>query len=210
MESKKNINISGRKNIVGLSSTTTTTTTMGTSETSETSDENHHNDTNHTNSVNINEICRKRAACEQWKLPDHYFTYSHQFNIISKLYMNLDNDVIENREIYIKEITKKISGYKRQDIDKDIYSKNTFISLEELIEKLLCSKLKCFYCKCECELIYENVLSKRQWTLDRIENDAGHNADNVVICCLECNLKRGTMDSGRFKYGKQLKFKKVG
>jgi hypothetical protein len=146
MESKKNINISGRKNIVGLSSTTTTT--MGTA--SETSDENHHNDTkdiNSVNIVNIDEICRKRAACEKWKLPDHYFTYSHQFNIISKLYMNLDNDVIENREIYIKEITKKISGYKRQDIDKDIYSKNTFISLEDVIDKLLCSKLKCFYCK---------------------------------------------------------------
>ena len=120
---------------------------------------------------------------------------------------NFSEDLIEHE---LKEITKKISGYKRQDIDKDIYSKNTFISLEELIEKLLCSKLKCFYCKCECELIYENVLSKRQWTLDRIENDAGHNPDNVVICCLECNLKRGTMDSGRFKYGKQLKFKKVG
>ena len=205
MESRKNINISGKKNIFGLSLSTTTDTT-----TSELRDGNNDNNISSVNIVNIEDICRKRAACEKWNLPDHYFTHSHQFNIVSKLYMNLDNDVIENREIYVKEITKKISGYKRQDIDKDIYSKNTFISLEELIEKLLCSKLKCFYCKCECELIYENVLSKRQWTLDRIENDAGHNADNVVICCLECNLKRGTMDSGRFKYGKQLKFKKVG
>jgi hypothetical protein len=200
MESKKNINISGRKNIFGLSSIT------GTGITNEMRDENHYND---INSVCIDENCRKRAACEKWNLPDHYFTHLHQFNIISKLFMNLDNDVIENREIYIKEITKKIAGYKRQDIDKNVYSKNTFISLEDVIDKLLCSKLKCFYCKCECELIYENVLSKRQWTLDRIENDAGHNADNVVISCLECNLKRGTMDSGRFKYGKQLKFKKV-
>ncbi len=198
MESRKNINISGRKNIFGLLINETAIKTEK---------------SNNVNDVvndfgNIN--YRKRAACEKWNLPDHYFTHSHQFNIISKLYMNLDNDVIENREIYIKEITKKLSGYKRQDADKQFYSKDAFISLEELIEKLLCSKLKCFYCKCECELIYENVLSKRQWTLDRIENDAGHNADNVVICCLECNLKRGTMNSGRFKYGKQLKFKKVG
>jgi 5-methylcytosine-specific restriction endonuclease McrA len=198
MESKKNINISGKKNIYGLLINETKT---------------------RSNASDVNDVVndfgnlnyyRKRAACEKWNLPDHYFTHSHQFNIISKLYMNLDNDVIENREIYIKEITKKLSGYKRQDIHKDIYSKDTFISLEELIEKLLCSKLKCFYCKCGCELIYENILSKHQWTLDRIENDAGHNADNVVICCLECNLKRGTMDSDRFKYGKQLKFKKVG
>ena len=200
MESTKNISISGKKNVHGLSSTTTTGTM------SEMRDGNNHD----ISSVNIDDTCRKRAACEKWNLPNNYFTYSHQFNVLSKLYMNFENDVINNREIYIKEITKKISGYKRQDIDKNVYSKNTFISLEELIEKLLCSKLKCFYCKCECELIYENVLSKRQWTLDRIENDAGHNADNVVICCLECNLKRGTMDSGRFKYGKQLRFKKVG
>ena len=209
MESRKNINISGRKNIFGLSLSTTTDTTTDTT-TSELRDGNNDNNISSVNIVSIEDICRKRAACEKWNLPDHYFTHSHQFNIVSKLYMNLDNDVIENREIYVKEITKKISGYKRQDIDKDVYSKNTFISLEELLEKLLCSKLKCFYCKCECELIYENILSKRQWTLDRIENDAGHNADNVVICCLECNLKRGTMNSGRFKYGKQLKFKKVG
>ena len=209
MESRKNINISGKKNIFGLSLSTTTDTTTDTT-TSELRDGNNDNNISSVNIVNIEDICRKRAACEKWNLPDHYFTHSHQFNIVSKLYMNLDNDVIENREIYVKEITKKISGYKRQDIDKDVYSKNTFISLEELLEKLLCSKLKCFYCKCECELIYENILSKRQWTLDRIENDAGHNADNVVICCLECNLKRGTMNSGRFKYGKQLKFKKVG
>ena len=197
MESTKKINISGKKNIFGLLINETETK----SNVSDVPDVN--------NFGNIN-YYRKRAACKKWNLPECYFTYSHQLNTISKLYMNLDNDVIENREIFIKEITKKLYGYKRQDIDKHIYSKDTFISLEDVIEKLLCSKLKCFYCKCHCELIYENILSKCQWTLDRIENDAGHNVDNVVICCLECNLKRGTMDSGRFKYGKQLKFKKVG
>lgn len=201
MESKKNININGKKNIFGLF----TTSTSNTETTSDVHDKIY--------SVNLNKngdgVGKKRAACEKWNLPDHYFTHSHQFSVVSKLYMNLENDVIENRDIYIKEITKKISGYKRQDTDKDVYSKNTFISLEDVIEKLLCSKLKCFYCKSTCELIYENILSKRQWTLDRIDNDVGHNVDNVVICCLECNLKRGTMDSGRFKYGKQLTFKKI-
>ena len=187
-ESKRNINISGKKNIYGLMKMEDTTSA--------------------TSELDV-KYYGKRAACEKWNLPDHYFTYSHQFNTISKLYMNLDNDIIDNQNIYIKEFIKKLYGYKRQDIDKHFYSKDTFISLEELIEKLLCSKLKCFYCKTACELIYENILSKHQWTLDRIENDAGHNADNVVICCLECNLKRGTMDSGRFKYGKQLKFKKL-
>jgi len=151
----------------------------------------------------------KRAASEHWDFPEHCFTYSHQFNVISRLYLNAEDDGIDNRLIIIKELLKKISGYKRQDIDKTLYNKHLFISLEQLTEKLLCSKLKCFYCKLACELIYKTVLSRRQWTLDRIDNDLGHNADNVVICCLDCNIKRGTMDSGRFKYGKQLTFTKV-
>jgi len=209
MESKKNININGKKNIFGLFTESTLTSTSTSTSNIETTSDVH----DKIYSVNLNKSGdgggKKRAVCEKWNLPDHYFTHSHQFSVVSKLYMNLENDVIENRDIYIKEITKKISGYKRQDTDKDVYSKNTFISLEGVIEKLLCSKLKCFYCKSTCELIYENVLSKHQWTLDRIDNDIGHNVDNVVICCLECNLKRGTMDSGRFKYGKQLTFKKI-
>ena len=214
MESTKNINISGKKNICGLlinnETAIKTETRTNETRTNETrSNANNVNDVIDVNDFGSSNYYRKRAACEKWNLPAHYFTHSHQFSVVSKLYMNLDNDVIENRDIYIKEITKKLSGYKRQDADKHFYLKDTFISLEDVIDKLLCSKLKCFYCKCECELIYENILSKRQWTLDRIENDAGHNADNVVICCLECNLKRGTMDSGRFKYGKQLKFKKL-
>jgi hypothetical protein len=203
MESKKNININGKKNIFGLFTTSTSTSTT------ETTGDIH----DKIYSVNLNKSGdgggKKRAVCEKWNLPDHYFTHSHQFSVVSKLYMNLDNDVIVHRDLYVKEMSKKISGYKKQDIDKKIYSEDTFISLEDVVEKLLCSKLKCFYCKCECELIYENILSKRQWTLDRIDNDVGHNVDNVVICCLECNLKRGTMDSGRFKYGKQLTFKKI-
>jgi 5-methylcytosine-specific restriction endonuclease McrA len=67
------------------------------------------------------------------------------------------------------------------------------------------SKLKCFYCKETCHLLYQNIFEKKQWTLDRINNNQGHNTDNVVIACLECNIKRGDMDSERFKRGKEIK-----
>ena len=53
--------------------------------------------------------------------------------------------------------------------------------------------------------MYENVREKKQWTLDRIDNDIGHTSDNVVICCLECNLKRGRLDDKKFKFTKQMK-----
>ena len=79
------------------------------------------------------------------------------------------------------------------------------ISLDQVIERLMVSKLNCFYCHGHCELLYRDVLSKKQWTLDRIDNNVGHNHDNVVISCLECNVKRGDMDSERFKRGKEIK-----
>jgi 5-methylcytosine-specific restriction endonuclease McrA len=153
-------------------------------------------------SVKPNEL--KRTSCEKWDLPEHCFTHAYQFCEISKLYLDVEDSNVEHRRLIIKELTTKISGYKRQDIEKNIFKKDLFVSLEDVIDKLLCSKLKCFYCKRQCELLYKNVYSKQQWTLDRIDNDVGHNVDNVVISCLECNLKKGTMDSERFKYGKQI------
>ena len=153
----------------------------------------------------------KRSSCEKWDLSEHCFTHAYQFCEISKLYLNMEDASVEHRSLIIKELSTKISGYKRQDVEKKIFQKDLFISLENVIDKLLCSKMKCFYCKQSCELLYKNMYSKQQWTLDRINNDLGHNADNVVISCLECNLKRGSMDSERFKYGKQigLTFRKV-
>lgn len=155
----------------------------------------------------------KRAVSKDWNFSEDVFTYKYHLNVISRLYLNIDDNEIEHRSTFIKELTNKLYGYKRQDIDKQkqlsVETIETIeipiLSLETLIEKLLCSKLKCIYCKQICELIYTSVLSKRQWTLDRINNDIGHTADNVVICCLDCNLKRGTMDSTRFKNGKQLR-----
>ena len=50
---------------------------------------------------------------------------------------------------------------------------------------------------------------KHQWTLDRIDNSIGHNKENVVISCLECNLKRRTTEIDRFTFTKQLKITKL-
>ena len=166
------------------------------------------NDTHHTdsNSKNVSTKSKEliRTSSEKWNLSEHCFTHTYQFCEISKLYLNVEDDSVEHRSIILKELTNKISGYKRQDVEKKVYQKDLFVSLENVIDKLLCSRLKCFYCKQCCELLYKNVYSKLQWTLDRIDNSVGHNIDNVVISCLECNIKKGTMDSDRFKYGKQI------
>ena len=104
-----------------------------------------------------------------------------------------------------KSIEKKIKGYENQDIKKDKLNKKKLINYEDLLEILVISKLKCYYCKCDCLLMYDNVREKKQWTLDRLNNDEGHNRDNVVVSCLECNLKKGTIDDKKFKFAKQMR-----
>jgi len=102
--------------------------------------------------------------------------------------MNCDiNDEI-NKTILNKELKKKIAGYKGQDNKKHIYDDDNFITLERVYEKLIESKHKCYYCKCDVKIIYNNNREPLQWTLDRIDNNLGHNYDNCVICCLKCNL----------------------
>ena len=72
------------------------------------------------------------------------------------------------------------------------------------MEKLVVSKLKCYYCRDNCLLMYNNIREKKQWTLDRLDNSDGHTSENTVICCLDCNLKRGTLNDEKFKFTKQL------
>ena len=144
----------------------------------------------------------QRKSVTSWNIDVSYFTYLKQIKLINSLYLEQS---VEHAILAKREITKKIKGYKTQDIQKTLFDKDKIISLEQVIERLMESKLNCFYCRDHCEVLYKDVLSKKQWTLDRINNALGHNHDNVVVCCLECNVKRGDMDSERFKRGKEIK-----
>ena len=144
----------------------------------------------------------ERKDTLKWLFDESFFTYHKQIQIINTMYLEQSQ---EYETVLKREIDKKLKGYKNQDIQKELFDLNGFISLDQVVEKLVLSKLKCFYCKEKCEYLYKNIFAKKQWTLDRIDNDYGHNCDNVVICCLECNIKRGDMDSERFKRGKEIK-----
>jgi len=151
------------------------------------------------------ELVSERNVVKKWpqEVIDLYEKHSEQMSIVNKLYM--DVKPLPNGDIFKKEIQKKIEGYKRQDVEKEIYDKDRFIDMEEVLSKLTACRIKCHYCEVECYIVYNEVLSKTQWTIDRIDNDYGHNKGNIVIACLNCNLRRGTMDSERYKFGKQLK-----
>jgi hypothetical protein len=108
-------------------------------------------------------------------------------------------------DIIIKEIERKISGYKQQDIKKKIYNEIEFIHFHQVMEKLIECKLNCYYCFQHMKLLYKIVRDSQQWTLDRVENSLGHTYTNVVLCCLECNLKRRIQSSKNYLFTKQLK-----
>lgn len=143
-----------------------------------------------------------RKDATKYSFNDDYYSHRVQIELVNKLF--LDEKILQGKQV-IQTITKKISGYKSQDIQKQLFDVNWFISLDDVMECLVNSKLNCFYCSEICELLYKDCLSKKQWTLDRIDNNMGHNRDNVVISCLDCNIKRGDMDYDRFKKGKEIK-----
>lgn len=107
------------------------------------------------------------------------------------------------------EINKKINSYKQQDIKKDRLDTNELITKDEVVQLLVGSKLKCYYCSTNVMLFYEYVREQNQWTLDRIDNDLGHNTGNIVISCLSCNLKRRTTNIDKFLFTKKLNIVKT-
>jgi hypothetical protein len=114
----------------------------------------------------------------------------------------------EKSEYLRREIQHKINGYKYQDMKKNIFQPEQFISLEMVLDKLLETELNCFYCQGPVKIWYENARDPLQWTLERIDNKFGHNANNVEISCLNCNLKRRCMHHERYLFTKQLRLNK--
>jgi len=129
-----------------------------------------------------------------------------------KLY-NIDINQIECIEnLYLKgettpDITnvlkQKFNAYKSQDKKSHKFDIEQHITYEEMIEKLYLSKLKCYYCLCDINILYNLKRQKNQWTLERLNNNLGHYASNTCICCLSCNLKRRTENHEYFKKSKQ-------
>ena len=159
----------------------------------------------------INKKNKKRVISETWNLPIEYLYFEKQWEIIQEIYQQTLNQVINsNKEIktLLREVERKIYGYKHQDIEKNIYEPAEFLSFQDIIQQMMNCKMKCYYCYCEMFVLYEKVLESKQWTVDRLDNYKGHNKDNFVLACLECNLKRRRRTSDKYLFTKQLKIVK--
>jgi hypothetical protein len=153
---------------------------------------------------NVEKEIKKRVVSEKWCFSDECFSYPYQIQLLNSIFKNQLQGNDEISKIAIQEINKKISGYKQQDTIKKHYEVENFLTFESVINKLVESKLNCRYCKCEMSILYDVSREMKQWSVDRIDNDKGHNIDNYHIACLECNLKRRRRTDEKFLFTKQL------
>ena len=147
---------------------------------------------------------KKRIPSANWFAHEDIYNYTKQQQIISDISNNNYNSTDEISKIVIQEIGKKISGYKQQDKIKDRYDEINFITFESVIQKMIESQLKCRYCKREMLVVYDVSRENKQWSVDRIDNDKGHNVSNFHLACLECNLSRRRRTDEKFLFTKQL------
>jgi hypothetical protein len=146
---------------------------------------------------------KKREVSKEWTFSDEYFNFDKQMKLIYDISANILDDNVT--KIVIQQINKKISSYKQQDITKKILDTDNFIDFHCVINKMIECELKCRYCICEMSVLYDITREMKQWSVDRIDNDKGHNKDNFHLACLECNLKRRRRTDEKFLFTKQLK-----
>jgi hypothetical protein len=151
-----------------------------------------------------NELIKKRVQSKKWTFSDENFEYLKQIQMIIDISNNNLTYMDEVSKIAIQEINKKIYGYKQQDMIKKRYDEINFLSFESVINKMIDCELKCRYCKSGMNVLYDISREMKQWSVDRINNDLGHNIENYHLACLECNLKRRRRTDEKFLFTKQL------
>ena len=146
---------------------------------------------------------RSVTALDSWQFSSTDLEPDMQRTYIKELHSKI---VVANQpcKVIQQHIMQKLNGYKAQDVKKEFHDPEKFADVEYVIQMLEESSNFCYYCKDTVRVLYENVREPKQWSLDRIYNNQGHNKGNLVIACLKCNVSRKTMYHERYAFTKQL------
>lgn len=134
------------------------------------------------------------------------FENTEQLNLLEDINNKKDSSKYRLLQSQIKE---KIQNYKGQDTIKNLFDNTKFVDFDWVVRKLIDSKLLCFYCREPFLVWYQQSRDPKQWSLERINNDYGHNKDNIEIACLSCNVRRRCMYHERYVFTKQLVLNKI-
>jgi hypothetical protein len=152
----------------------------------------------------------KRVECLKWFIHPSLLNHGEQLSILNGgAVAGFSCAYFDSFSLFKQQIEQKLNGYKQQDIKKNMYNAEAFVTFGEAVSLLHCCGLVCAYCEKEVYVLYENVRDPQQWSLDRVNNDIGHNSLNLVIACLRCNLRRRRINMDAFMFTRQMKLVKV-
>jgi len=167
--------------------------------------------------INYKKEQKPRVETFTWDITEQQLEATFQYDLLKTLFEtvqltnNTNTTVLTKIHKLIREhIKSKISSYKQQDINKKRLNHLEFIHYNDVISLLTNCELHCHYCAHDVYLLYTFVRETKQWTLDRINNDIGHNKGNLVVACLECNLKRRRTNKDAFMFTKNMKIIREG
>ena len=84
-------------------------------------------------------------------------------------------------------IKNMVRQSKSNDKIKNRFDELNFINYLYVKNLIVHSNNKCYYCSCDLQYIkYDFNLA----TIERLNNDLGHNIGNCAIACLKCNFSR--------------------
>lgn len=152
-----------------------------------------------TKKINCEKEKKMRVETKTWGLSEKDLEHDRQMNVL-----NMIDSEDKYKSMCLSHIRTKLSGYRQQDILKKKLDEIKFVSFNEVITLLRDCELKCHYCSQAVYILYERVREMKQWSLDRIDNNIGHNSGNLVVACLECNLKRRRTNKDAFMFTKNL------
>jgi hypothetical protein len=149
---------------------------------------------------------KKKVETNTWDLNEQELSFQTQLEVLKDIHSTSFNKL---SSLIVSHIKTKLSSYKHQDNLKNLFLESEFVTFDYTIDLLVTCELKCHYCSCEMYLLYEFVREMKQWSLDRIDNDIGHNKNNLVVSCLECNLKRRRTNKDAFYITQNLTITRV-
>jgi hypothetical protein len=108
----------------------------------------------------------------------------------TKCYRHCEQKVIDKKSRCKNWVTMLVNNCKKHDKAQNRY----FDLTEKWINKILDHQEWCCF-HCDKYLLLENgTRDYDQVSIDRIDNSKGHSKGNVVLSCLDCNLRRRNKD----------------
>ena len=127
--------------------------------------------------------------------------YNQELSLINQIYLKCQKDEPLHKQV-LRELQTKLNGYLNQDKKKDLTDIN-LITIDELLEKLVISKLKCLYCKEPVKILYKTTKTKEVTNMC-MNNDTNDTNDTTSIKIVSTEKIKNKNDND-YKYVKDLK-----